>query len=596
MDGGFGWETSSSREDSTVLDGGTVVFPLFQQVLFFLLFLISAERFPLEALGLLPPLQRRMVFLRLPVVDLHRVERCSPSATKGINMSKVWKEIFSKRLCPQTKWLTRPMALKLSIFGGGNCSLKNKQTPNILDHIGVRRVLFAVPFKQGPAMRREGRFETIKRNICANCWYCKRSCTMYKFYCSPKYLHLFHADYCHSASQNEFDPSFLEAVVALNLFEIEIDSLSIAGIPSINIAEAPFLSNINTLDIELCPFIGDDTFLYALLEVLVSSSSLLTLQNLSLSMCSHCSHSKCGVVVQTIAPFFSAVSSNQDVIPFLNLKNLKIAANFSKLKSDVMKLIAIINSQEQLERLEISSTVRHSRVCFSTHEKIFQVMLSCFLKPTFQCLTLNNLYIHAAALLKVEENFLISTACRNQQLILQKLRVGSYSTRKDFTYASDSAVCTKSLSVISCSMEDVGLFSAADIASPTLLYPGSQEVKLLHCLDRVDFYKLPAALEKGIGILKLLDVSGSNLSSIIVRASLLLEAIFRRPYLSELELVLMNCHLRPQDLDQLYYEWEKARSHARRYRARKRLKRLCVCHNHLPVNKSNLEAMANTLC
>lgn len=145
-------------------------------------------------------------------------------------------------------------------------------------------------------------------------------------------------------------------------------------------------------------------------------------------------------------------------------------------------------------------------------------------------------------------------------------------------------------------MEDVGLFSAADIASPILLYPGSQEVKLLHCLDRVDFYKLPAALEKGVGILKLLDVSGSNLSSIIVRASLLLEAIFYRPYLSELELVLMNCHLRPQDLDQLYYEWEKARSHARRYRARKRLKRLCVCDNHLPVNKSNLEAMANILC
>ena len=131
-----------------------------------------------------------------------------------------------------------------------------------------------------------------------------------------------------------------------------------------------------------------------------------------------------------------------------------------------------------------------------------------------------------------------------------------------------------------------------------LLHPGIQEVELLSGTDRVDLYKLPAALEKGIGMLRLLDLSGFNLSSITVRAGLLLEAIFDLPHLSELELVLWGCHLQEADFDELYCEWEKARSCIKRSRARKLrcLKKLCVCGNNLPEDKSNLEVMANTLC
>ena len=596
MDGAeLGWQTSSSREDSTVLDGG-VVFSLFQHVLFFLLSLISTENFPLEVLGLLPPLQRRMVFLRLPVVDLHRLERCSPSATKGINMPKIWKAIFSERLCPQTRWLTGPMTLELSILGGGDCMLRNERTPNILDKLEVRRVLFAVPLKED--VRRIGEFEQIECKTCST--YC-RNCKQYKFYCSSKYLHVFY-DWLTSTLHNELDPSFLEAVtIILDIFPIEVDHLSVTGIPALNIAEAQFhclLHHIHTLEIQLCQSFSKDTFLEALLKALVSNP-LSPLENLHLSMCSHRSHLRYGAVVSTIASFFSPVSNSQGIVPFFDLISLKIVANFSKFKSEIKKLITIINSQEQLQNLMISSeTIRRTRQCFSTHQEIFQVMLSCFLKPTFQCLTLHNLPMSASALLDVEYHFLISTACRKQRLVLQGLRVDSFDKRNwDITYAPESASCTKSLSVIS-SMEDVGLFSVADVASPVLLYPGIQEVELLSCIDRVDLYKLPAALEKGVGTLRLLDLSGFNLSSITVRASLLLEAIFHLPHLSELELVLRGCQLQEADLDELYCEWEKARSCIRRSRARKLrcLKKLCVCGNNLPEDKSNLEVMANTLC
>ena len=355
---GLGWQTSSLREDSTMLDGG-VVFSLFQHVLFFLLSLISTKNFPLEALGLLPPLQRRMVFLRLPVVDLHRLKRCSPSATKGINMPKIWKAVFSERLCPQTRWLTGAMTLTLSILGGGDCMLRNKQILNILDRVEVRRVLFAVPLKED--MRRIGEFEQIKCEPCST--YC-RNCKQYKFYCSSKYLHVFH-DCLYSTLHNELDPSFLEAVtIILDIFPIEVDHLRITGIPALNIAEPQFhclLHHIHTLEIQLCQSFSKDTFLEALLNVLVSNPFSAPLQNLHLSMCSHRSHLRYGAVVSTIAQFFSPV---EDIVPFLNLISLKIVANFSKFKSEIKKLITIINSQEQLQSLVISSeTIRRIFSC-----------------------------------------------------------------------------------------------------------------------------------------------------------------------------------------------------------------------------------------
>ena len=604
-----------------MLDGGVVGFSLFQQVLFFLLSLISAGTFPLEVLGLLPPLQRRKLFLLLPVVDLHRLERRSPLATEGIDMAKLWEEIFNERLCQCTRWLTEPMKLKLNIGAGSYkyCYLSGAGRGDLLNYVEVRRVLFAVPFKDCLVMRRTGGLEQIKHNTCGRChswdcyddckWCCK-NCKQYKFYCSPRDFHLF-PEYFHSAVLNNLDQSFLEAAtVILDTFPFEIDTLSVDStteIPPINIAEAPFcylLEHISTLEIRLFPNFSEDSksFLEALLEVLVSKA---TLQNFHLNMCARkrairSTSKPYGAVVQTIALFFSP---GQDVIPFLKLRTIKITANFSQFKEmEIKKLVAIINNQQQLESLEISSvTARRTHRCFSTHKKIFQVMLSCFLKSTFQCLTLDQLHINASALLDVQQDFLNSTACRKQQLVLKNVHVYSFDKRKDVTYAPESAACTKSLSVSRCSMDDVGLFSAADITSGILLYPGIQEVKLSHCLDHIDVYKLAAALAKGTGILRVLHLSGFNLSSIAVRASPLLDAIFHLPHLSELELVLENCHLQAEDFDQLFCEWEKASCRKKSTRTRKQrcgqsLRKLCVCGNSLPVDTSNLEVMANTLC
>ena len=598
-----------------MLDGGVVGFSLFQQVLFFLLSLISAGNFPLEVLALLPPLQRRKLFLLLPVVDLHRLERRSPSATEGIDMAKIWEEIFNERLCQCTRWLTEPMKLELSICAEPYryCRLSGAGRSDLLNRVEVLCVLFAVPFKEYClGMRRTGGLEQIKHNICGRChsWDCREDCTwccknckQYKFYCSPKYLHLFR-----SAVLDKLDPSFLEAAtVVLDTFPFEIDTLSVDSmteIPPINIAEAPFcylLGHISTLEIRLFPNFSEDnkSFLEALLELLISKS---TLQNFHLDMCAHnrSTSKPYGAVVQTIASFFSP---GQDVTPFLKLRKIKIRANFSKFKEmEIKKIGAIINNQQQLESLKISSvTARRTHRCFSTHKKFFQVMLSCFLKSTFQCLTLNKLHINASALLDVEQHFLNSTACRKQQLVLKDVHVHSFDKRKDVTYAPESAACTKSLSIIRCSMDDVGLFSAADIASGIFLYPGILEVKLLRCLDHIDVHKLAAALAKGTGTLRVLDLSGFNLSSITVRASPLLDAIFHLPHLSELELVLENCHLQAEDFDQLFCEWEKASCRRKSTRTRKQrcgqsLRKLCVCGNSLPVDTSNLEVMANTLC
>ena len=624
---GLGSQTSSSREGSIVPDDG-VVFPLFQQVLFFLLSLISAGTFPLEMLALLPPLQRRKLFLLLPVVDLHRLERRSPSATEGIDMAKIWKEIFNERLCQFARWLTKPMKLMLKVCRDGYCCLSSARKSDLLNRVEVRRVLFTVPFENCCPV--PGGFVQIERNhVCKqycidcsdNCKLCCKDCKQHKFYCSPKYLYLF-------PGPNDYYPPVLDlslleaATVILDTFQFEIDTLSVNSvteIPSINIAETPFyylLQNICTLEIVLFPNFSEESksFLEALMKVLVSKS---TLQNFHLKMdyhslvsrllpCRktgrnyHMSNSKqYGALVNTIASFFSP---GQDVIPFLNLKTMNIEANFSKFKvMEIKKLGAIINSQQQLKSLEISSiNTRRTYRCFSTHKKIFQVMLSCFLKSTFQCLTLDNLRINASALLDVEQHFLNSTACRKQQLVLKNVHVLSFDKRQDVTYASESAACTKSLSVIRCSVDDAGLFSAADIASGILLYPGIQELELLHCLDHVDVYKLAVALAKGTGTLRVLNLSGFNLSSITVRASPLLDAIFHLPHLSELELVLENCHLQADDFDQLFREWEKAscrrKSRTRKQRCGPSLRRLCVCGNSLPLDTSNLEMMANTLC
>lgn len=571
------------------------VVALFQQVLFFLLSLIFAGSFPLEALALLPPLQRRRLFLLLPLVDLHRLP---PSVTEGIDMDKFWKEILKERLCQTTQWLTKPTTLTL-IYAFNRCSLSSSQNSDILNEEGVCYVLFAVPLKENVSMRRNGVFQQIKRNICL--W---SECGHYNFYCSPKYLHLF-ASYSSLTKLNSF---FIEAVTVLSdIFPLKLEGV-IVKLPVSSesvITKVPFhyiLRHVNALEIHV--HVQDsqyfsqssDSFLEALLEGLISNPS--TLQYLYLNIGYDRSHQRYDEVVSTIASFFSAMLKSQDVIPLLSLKVVKIAANFRMLKSmEIEELAAIFSSQEHLETLEISAkyqcytsaAVRHSlRICLTLHKEIFQVMVSCFQKPYFQCLILEDLHVEASELLNVEYHFLKSTACRKQQLVLRNLWVHGFDKRKDITYAPESTVCTKSLSVINCRIEE-----EVDIASGILLYPGIQELRLHASMspwpDHADIYKLTTALEKGTGTLRCLDLSRIDLSSIIVDASPLFGAIFHLSHLSELELVLKNCCLKADHLNQLYHEWERtSRGQA--------LRKLCVCGNALPVDPSNLERMAKTLC
>ena len=333
------------------------VVALFQQVLFFLLSLIFAGSFPLEALALLPPLQRRRLFLFLPLVDLHRLP---PSVTEGIDMDKFWKEILKERLCQTTQWLTKPTTLTLT-YAFNRCSLSSSQNSDILNEEGVCCVLFAVPFKENVSMRRSGVFHQIKHNICL--W---SECRHYKFYC------LF-ASYPSLTKLNSF---FIEAVTVLSdIFPVKLEGV-IVKLPvnseSVVTKDHYILRHVNTLEVHIegSQYFSQssDSFLEALLEGLVSNPS--TLQYLYLNMYNDRSHQRYGEVLSTIASFFSAMLKSQDVIPLLSLKVVKIAANFRMLKSmEIKKLAAIVSSQEHLETLEISAnyqcntSVRHS-LCF----------------------------------------------------------------------------------------------------------------------------------------------------------------------------------------------------------------------------------------
>ena len=144
------------------------------------------------------------------------------------------------------------------------------------------------------------------------------------------------------------------------------------------------------------------SFLEYLLEGLVSNPS--TLQYLYLNIGYDCSYQKYGEVISTIAPFFSP---SRDVDPLLSLKVVKIAANFRILKSvEIKELTAIISSQEHLETLEISATNTYF-LCtsLSLRKEIFQVMASCFQKPNFQCLILENLYVRLLTFLMLNITF-----------------------------------------------------------------------------------------------------------------------------------------------------------------------------------------------
>ncbi len=590
---------------------GDGVVSLFHQVLLLLLSVISADVFPLDALALLPLVMRRRVFLLLPIVDLHRLERDHPAATEGINMAEVWEELFTERLCQHTEWLTEPHTLQIKITSN-NCVFRRFRT--YLGGIGayrdvptgdVRRLLFTVPLIADLAIAkgRVDMFEKLEGEVCT--WHCK-DCERYTFFCSSKYIHLFDRP-----SSGTLSPVYLEAITVLeDIFPLQIDSTLVVGTlaglmtPPVNVAEPEFrrlLGYIHTLEFNLSgptyhmhSLEPARTFLEGLLELLLSNPHSV-LQNLHLYMVCY-SRSRLAkynnMVINIVSSYFSR-SRSSNVTPFLCLKGLKIEAK--PLKQALKKFVAIITHQKELESLEICGVSCKPLA----YEALFKVVMGCLSTPTLRCLTLENFDVSASTILDIEQDFLVSTACAEQELVLKDLVIHSSGVRRNISYASESAACTKSLSVIGCSATDVGIFSTADIVSGILSHPGVKSVNVSHSLDRVDLYKLTTALEIGTGTLKLLDLTGCDLSSVIVRAGPLFRTIFHLPHLSELELVLKRCCLTAEDLDDLFCEWEKETSCRRKQRKRTRgrsLRKLCVCGNSSPEDKSNLEVMARFLC
>ena len=610
--GGGGWQTNT---DSPTMNDDGVVLSLFQQVLFFLLSLIIAENFPLEAIALLPPLLRRKLFLLLPILNLHRIERQCPVATEGITMEKVWEELFNERLCKHTKWVAEPHSLKL-IVDDEHCNLGIGSNPlgmNIMK--GLLGVVLVVPLTEDFTQIRVRGFEQIKGRIC-HYLYCQDTQNK-KFYCSPKHIHLFPENQYHNET-NVLKSTVLEVVtVLLEHCPLEVSSLSIGtliGVPSVNLEDIEFcrlLNHVHTLEVQVpgyCYYnIRDEFplqscrgFIEALLNVFVSNPDS-ALQNLHLDMYSS-SHSKLTMryyhmLIEVIGMFFSPVSTRSDVVPFLKLKKLRIATKLLK-SEEIGKVVDVINHQEDLEVLELSSKTTQRRYPNPAHNALFQAAGKCFLKPTFQCLTLKDFHVATSAFLDLQHHFLVSFVRREQKLILKDTKIYSSGDRKNVSCSSENAACTKSLSVLKCSVTDVGIFSTADIASGILSHPGTKYVDMSGSLDHMDLHKLTASLEKGAGTLRLLDLSDTDLSTIIVRVGPLLDAIFHLPHLDELELVLKGCRLQRKDLEQLYCRWEQE-SCGRKLRNRscgQSLRKLCVCGNRLPKDKSNLQLMAHSLC
>jgi len=186
--------------------------------------------------------------------------------------------------------------------------------------------------------------------------------------------------------------------------------------------------------------------------------------------------------MDAISPFF-AVSKSSNFTPFLHLKGLQIEVKAAK--QNVRKLVAIITSQVELEQLHIlfvCSSRKQRTPC--SFDALFKAVEGCFHKPTFRCLIVENFHLTTATVLDILQEFLVSTACQDQQLTLKNLKIDSSNVRRCITYASESKVCQKSLSVERCSMTDEGIFSTADIASGILLHPGVKSVEMTRSLYR----------------------------------------------------------------------------------------------------------------
>ncbi len=590
---------------------------LFDKVLLLLISLTCAGDFPLDALAFLPLVIRRRLFLLLPIADLHRLERCHPAATEGIDMAEVWKTVFAERLCPHRRaWLS-------SAAHNGRVTITNEECyfdvlPNNSDNIYyasnhhmstwcIHWVLYTVPL---PLNLTEGNMtglEKVSEHVCPvwNCYFY----THYNIYCSIKHAHLFD-----TKKKEGLDTTFLESLAVLTeVFPLRIDPTLVVGTLA-GLSTTPFsvtqpefrhlFGHVSTLVFTFTGFRYYQnrytdcahSFLEALLDSLVSNP----LEDLQLRMCK--GGRKCAgfdrygsLVLDTTSSFFSLSKSN-NVTPFLGLKRLTF--NIKPIKQDVKRVVAILTHQEQLEHLVITPAATSSkRKPKSAYEVLLKGAMKCFHKATFLCLTVEDFDLTASTILDLQQELLVSSACEDQQLVLKGVKIDSSGLRRTLSFASESAARRKALSVVRCIMSDVGLFSAADIASGILAHPGIKCVNLAYSLDRVDLYKLTTALQAGAGTLRLLNLTGCNLSSIIVRAEPLFCAIFHLPKLSELELVLEDCSLSAGDLDELYRLWEKEScGNRRRKQTRQSLRKLCVCRNTLPQDKSNLEMMACSLC
>ena len=181
-------------------------------------------------------------------------------------------------------------------------------------------------------------------------------------------------------------------------------------------------------------------FLYTLLGSLVSNPHC-RLQNLDLCLCSSGRRGNnsravvnyCKFIMDDIIlPFFSA-SKSCDVTPFLHLKGLHVEVR--AVKQDVKKIVAIIADQLELERIQISPILSPCKWCTTSipYDALFKAVEGCFHRPTFQCLILENFYLTTATVLDVLEEFLVSTACQDQQLMLKNVTIDSSDVRRSIS-------------------------------------------------------------------------------------------------------------------------------------------------------------------
>jgi len=76
-----------------------------------------------------------------------QLEKHHPATIEAINMTKVWKEVFTERLCEGLRWLTESHTLQV-IIAGDNCyfQLSGKGIP--ISATVIHQVLCAIPLTQ----------------------------------------------------------------------------------------------------------------------------------------------------------------------------------------------------------------------------------------------------------------------------------------------------------------------------------------------------------------------------------------------------------------------------------------------------------------